>query len=67
MTLNELHQAIKELLEQGGDGDDPVAIDLYGQCCELTSISMVVASDVWEAGTIVITADLIEEGEADDG
>lgn len=67
MTLEELRGAIDQLIEDGIDKDEPVAIEFYGSCLEINSIAVVVVSELWAPQTVVITADLIEDGEADDG
>lgn len=67
MTLEELRNAIDQLINEGIDKDEPVAIEFYGSCLEINSIAVVVVSELWEPQTVVITADLIEDGEADDG
>jgi hypothetical protein len=69
MTLGEFKQAIDELLKEGVNPDDRIGIEYYGSSCDAVSITVIVQSDLWEAGMVVITADLIseEEGEADDG
>ncbi len=69
MTLGELRDAIEELLKEGVNPDDRVGIEYYGSSCDAVSIAVIVSSDLWEAGMVVITADLIteEDGEADDG
>lgn len=67
MTLEELRNAIDQLINEGIDKDEPVAIEFYGSCLEINSIAVVVVSELWAPQTVVITADLIEDGEADDG
>ena len=67
MTLGELRDAIDKLIEEGIDKDEPVGVEYYGSCLEMNSIAVVVASDLWEPQTVVVTVDLITDGEADDG
>jgi hypothetical protein len=70
MTLDELKKALDQLIAEGIDPDEPVAIEYYGSCLEINSITVVVVSELWEPQTVLITADLIEDenkGEADDG
>lgn len=67
MTLNELLQALKELVEQGIDPEEPIAIEISGLAFEPVSITVIVQSDLWEPGTVVITGDPMDDGEADDG
>lgn len=67
MTLGELITAAKELIVRGSDPDEPVCVDVYGTAYELTGITVVVASDLWVPETVVMTVDLMEDGEADDG
>ena len=67
MTLGELRDAIDQLIKDGIDKDEPIGIEYYGSCLEVNSIAVVVVSELWEPQTVVITADLIEDGEADDG
>ena len=67
MTLSELKDAVDMLLKDGIDADEPIGIEFYGSCLEVNSIAVVVVSDLWAPQTVVITADLIEDGEADDG
>lgn len=69
MTLGELRDAIKNLIDEGVDESDRIGIEYYGSSCDAVSIAVIVSSDLWEAGMVVITADLIaeEDGEADDG
>jgi len=65
MTLDELKAAIDEMIQQGIEADEPVCIDVLGECYQLNSITVVVKSDAWVPGTVVMTATPI--GEADDG
>lgn len=59
--------ALEELIQQGVDKDEPICIEVSGLCCEATSIAVVVQSDNWVSGTVVVMADILEDGEADDG
>jgi len=67
MTLSELKEAIEVLLEQGVDPEEPLAVEYYGSRLEVNSIAVVVQSDLWVPETVVMTVDLMDEGEADDG
>ncbi len=67
MTLEELMDALDELIKQGVEGDEPICADVNGVSGELTGITVVVSSDTWEPGTVVASVDLFDEGEADDG
>jgi hypothetical protein len=67
MTLGELRDAIVQLISEGIDEDEPVGVEYYGSCLEMNSIAVVVASDLWEPQTVVVTVDLMQDGEADDG
>lgn len=67
MTLGELRDAIAQLISEGIDEDEPVGVEYYGSCLDISSMTVVVASDLWEPQTVVLTADLIVDGEADDG
>lgn len=68
MTLGELREALKQLEEsEGYDPDSPVGIEISGLPFELVSATVIVYSDLWESGTVVLTGDPSEEGEADDG
>lgn len=70
MTLGELRDAIATLLESEEVGeDDRIGIEFYGSQLDVNSIMVIVASDLWEEGMVVMTADYmtLEEGEADDG
>lgn len=66
MTLEELINALDELIKQGVEGDEPICADVNGVMGELTGITVVVNADQWVPGTVVATVDLFE-GEADDG
>lgn len=70
MTLGELRDAIAEILKtEEISENDRIGIEYYGTRLDVDSIAVIVASDLWEAGMVVMTADTIEdsEGEADDG
>lgn len=68
MTLGELRDAITRLEEsEGFDADSPVGIEISGYAFELVSATVIVQSDLWESGTVVLTGDPSEDGEADDG
>jgi hypothetical protein len=67
MTLNELMQALKELVERDVDPEEPIVLEICGTAFEPVSITVVVQSDLWEPGTVVITGDPMDDGEADDG
>lgn len=68
MTLGELRDAIHQLeASEGVDLDSAVGIEISGLSFELVSATVVVQSDLWEPGTVVLTGDPSEDGEADDG
>lgn len=69
MTLGELQQAVKDLLDQGIDPDEPICADVNATMGELTDVAVIVSGDRWVPGTVVLLIDLLsdEEGEADDG
>ena len=69
MTLGELRDAINALLEnEGVSEDDRIGVEHCGSKLDVCSVTMVVSSDLWETGMVVLTIDYIEEeGEADDG
>lgn len=68
MTLGELRDAVLELLQHEEiSANDRIGIEYYGTCLDVSSITVIVTSDLWEEGMVVMTADLIEDGEADDG
>lgn len=68
MTLGELRDAIKAVLDEGISEDERIGVEYYGTQLDVNSIAVVVCSDLWEQGMVVMTADLIDtEGEADDG
>lgn len=68
MTLGELRDAIKAVLDEGISEDERIGIEYYGSQLDVNSITVVVQSDLWEQGMVVMTADLIDtDGEADDG
>lgn len=67
MTLSELGQAVKELLEQGVAPDEPVCADVNAVTGELTDVAIIVTGDRWVPGTVVLLIDLFDDGEADDG
>lgn len=66
MTLIEFKQAIDALCEDESYHDEPLCIEIAGQCYEANSITVVVQSDLWMPETVVVTGILIgTEGEAD--
>lgn len=67
MTLGELQRAIERLRGDGVDHNEEVCIEYYGSCLSIQSMAVVVQSDLWVPETVVITADLMVDGEADDG
>lgn len=67
MTLAELKSAVDLLIEEG-KGDEPVCLELRGDCFTVDAITVVVQSDIWVPETVILTCTQIDtDGEADDG
>lgn len=67
MTLNELKLAI-DLLIEDGRGDEPLCLEMRGDCFTVDAITVVVQSDLWVPETVILTCTPINtDGEADDG
>jgi len=61
MDLATLKKAVDALLEQGVGGDEPVCLEADGRQYALNGITIVVESDDWVPGTVVMTVEEIED------
>jgi len=61
MDLAVLKIAVDKLLEQGIDGEEVVCLQVDGKEYVVTGITVVVESDDWVPGTVVMTVEEIED------
>ena len=67
MTLGELQDIIAELLQNEGiDKDYRMGVEHNGLPLDIKSVNVIVSSEHWETGTVVMTVGALE-GEVDDG
>jgi hypothetical protein len=61
MDLAVLKVAVDKLLEQGVDGEEVVCLKVDDKHYALNGITVVVESDDWVPGTVVLTVEEIED------
>lgn len=71
MTLGELQDMLEEVLQHEGiEREHRIGLEYNGSALDLCSLTVIVSSELWETGMVVLTAGDVpedEEGEADDG
>jgi len=70
-TIGELQDLLYEVLQHEGiERDHRIGVEYNGYALDISSLTVIVSSDLWEAGMVVLTTGDVtesEEGEADDG
>jgi uncharacterized protein YigA (DUF484 family) len=68
MTLQELYDALHELLGDESKKDESVYVDVEGRSFELKAISVIVQSDNWVPNTVVASVEeVFSEDEVEQG